>query len=859
MSAQRPHPKPANSSNRDGDAAPRPAPHNPAGGQGTAPAPAPGNRSHVHSPHPHSPQSRNGTPNTSGAGEEAESIAAELHLAPANVNAVIALLDSGASVPFIARYRKEATGGMSDTNLRALHTRLTQLRALNQRREAIRAALTERYTEGAIDPLTYEQLLAGLRAARTKTELENLYAPYRSQRITKAQQARAAGLDALVEDLLEVPLAGVYDIAAAYVNETGEDEEYAITTVEEALEGARAILIDRAATDPALTGRLYDKLVATGTISTRLIAGKDSEGAKFADYFDFSERIRSIRSHRVLALLRARQAGIVKLSIDAATPPPPLSHLKGEQREAARAAAENYKNARSVYEREIAAALRIPVQVLNTVDSEDRVLGWLAATVRAAWRKRLHPRLAERIRENLFETAEREAIDVFTSNLRDILLAAPAGQRTTLGLDPGLKHGVKCAVINGTGKVLDAFTIYPHAPRHDWDAALTRLENAVRTHGVELIAIGNGTASRETDKLAAELLVRLRAGGYEKAQKITVSEAGASVYSASATASEELPELDVTLRGAVSIARRLQDPLAELVKIDPQSIGVGQYQHDVSVTALRRGLDATVEDCVNAVGVNLNSASVPLLARVAGLNRTVAENIVAYRNENGPFISRTELLNVPRLGPKAYEQAAGFVRITGGVEPLDASAVHPESYPIARRIIADARARNGAVWAAGALTVPGTSENEKALMGLRPADYITDTAGDYTVRDIFAELLRPGRDPRPEFRTAQFSEAISCIEDLAPGMVLEGVVSNVAAFGAFVDIGVHQDGLVHISQMSRRRVHNTHDVVRSGDIVQVRVVEVDAPRKRISLSLLVDDTPDTEPGRQKQKKNKRSR
>ena len=499
------------------------------------------------------------------------------------------------------------------------------------------------------------------------------------------------------------------------------------------------------------------------------------------------------------------------------------------------------------------------MQVLNTVDSEDRVLGWLAATVRAAWRKRLHPRLAERIRENLFETAEREAIDVFTSNLRDILLAAPAGQRTTLGLDPGLKHGVKCAVINGTGKVLDAFTIYPHAPRHDWDAALTRLENAVRTHGVELIAIGNGTASRETDKLAAELLVRLRAGGYEKAQKITVSEAGASVYSASATASEELPELDVTLRGAVSIARRLQDPLAELVKIDPQSIGVGQYQHDVSVTALRRGLDATVEDCVNAVGVNLNSASASLLARVAGLNRTVAENIVAYRNENGPFTSRTELLNVPRLGPKAYEQAAGFVRITGGVEPLDASAVHPESYPIARRIIADALARNGAVWAAGALTVPGTSENEKALMGLRPADYITDTAGDYTVRDIFAELLRPGRDPRPEFRTAQFSEAISRIEDLAPGMVLEGVVSNVAAFGAFVDIGVHQDGLVHISQMSRRRVHNTHDVVRSGDIVQVRVVEVDAPRKRISLSLLVDDTPDTEPGRQKQKKNKRSR
>ena len=843
MSAQRPHPKPANSSNRDGDAAPRPAPHNPAGGQGTTPAPAPGNRSH-----PHSPQPRNGTPNTSGAGEEAESIAAELHLAPANVNAVIALLDSGASVPFIARYRKEATGGMSDTNLRALHTRLTQLRALNQRREAIRAALTERYTEGAIDPLTYEQLLAGLRAARTKTELENLYAPYRSQRITKAQQARAAGLDALVEDLLEVPLAGVYDIAAAYVNDTGEGEEYAVTTVEEALEGARAILIDRAATDPALTGRLYDKLVATGTISTRLIAGKDSEGAKFADYFDFSDRIRSIRSHRVLALLRARQAGIVKLSIDAATPPPPLSHLKGEQREAARAAAENYKNARSVYEREVAAALRIPVQVLNTVDSEDRVLGWLAATVRAAWRKRLHPRLAERIRENLFETAEREAIDVFTSNLRDILLAAPAGQRTTLGLDPGLKHGVKCAVINGTGKVLDAFTIYPHAPRHDWDAALTRLKNAVRTHGVELIAIGNGTASRETDKLAAELLARLRAGGYEKAQKITVSEAGASVYSASATASEELPELDVTLRGAVSIARRLQDPLAELVKIDPQSIGVGQYQHDVSVTALRRGLDATVEDCVNAVGVNLNSASVQLLAHVAGVGTATAERIVAYRTEHGAFANRRQLLNVPRLGAKTFRQAAGFIRIRGGEEPLDASAVHPEAYPLARRIIADAQARNGAHWVAGAL---GTSDGSDPLTGLNPADYVQDsdtqasadegTAGVYTVEDIFAELRRPGLDPRGSFRTARFSESVSHFEDVRPGMVLEGTVSNVAAFGAFVDIGVHQDGLVHISQMSRGYVANPHDIVRSGDIVQVRVVEVDPVRRRISLSLLVED------------------
>ena len=798
-------------------------------------------------------------------------LAVETGIAPHRIRAAVALLDADNSVPFIARYRKEATGALTDTQLRTIQSRLGQLRALEERRNRVLEALTERADEDLIDPLTLLQLRSSLMNAATIADVNAIYAPYRSERVTRAQMARAAGLDSLVEDLLEVPLAEAHAIAAAYITDGTEDDEdesievaeadeaLQIHSAEEALDGARAILVDRALTDPVLSEKLLKRLREGGVIESRVIAGQESIGAKFSDYFAFSDRIRSIPPHRVLALHRAKDAGVVRLKVDVAPAPVALSRLRGAARAEAEAAAENYENVRSAYEREVAAALRIPVQVLNTVDSEDRVLGWLAATVRAAWRKRLHPRLAERIRENLFETAEREAIDVFTSNLRDILLAAPAGQRTTLGLDPGLKHGVKCAVINGTGKVLDAFTIYPHAPRHDWDAALTRLENAVRTHGVELIAIGNGTASRETDKLAAELLVRLRAGGYEKAQKITVSEAGASVYSASATASEELPELDVTLRGAVSIARRLQDPLAELVKIDPQSIGVGQYQHDVSVTALRRGLDATVEDCVNAVGVNLNSASVPLLARVAGLNRTVAENIVAYRNENGPFTSRTELLNVPRLGTKAYEQAAGFVRITGGVEPLDASAVHPESYPIARRIIADARARNGAVWAAGALTVPGTSENEKTLMGLRPADYITDTAGDYTVRDIFAELLRPGRDPRPEFRTAQFSEAISRIEDLAPGMVLEGVVSNVAAFGAFVDIGVHQDGLVHISQMSRRRVHNTHDVVRSGDIVQVRVVEVDAPRKRISLSLLVDDTPDTEPGRQKQKKNKRSR
>ena len=790
----------------------------------------------------------------------------ELDLKPTRVRAAVNLLDSGSSVPFIARYRKEATGALTDTHLRAISTRLDALRALETRRENILSSLAQRREDGLIDPLTYEQLITGVGAASSKQDLEALYAPYRSERITKAQRARAAGLEALVEDLLEVPLAGVYDIAAAYVDEpdetddkhaadAGKSEGTGITTVEEALDGARAILIDRALTDPTLAERLHERMVATGMISSRVIAGREAEGAKFADYFDFSDSIRRIRPHRVLALLRAKEAGIVRLSIDGATPAPPLSKLRGEARAAALALAENYENVRSGYEREVAAALRIPVQVLNTVDSEDRVLGWLAATVRTAWRKRLHPRLADRIRNALFEMAEREAITVFASNLRDLLLAAPAGQKVTLGLDPGLRNGVKCAVIDGTGHVLKTFTVYPHAPRYDHAGALAALEDAVLTHGVELIAIGNGTASRETDKLAAELLAKLRSQGYKAAQKVTVSEAGASVYSASELASEELPDLDVTVRGAVSIARRLQDPLAELVKIDPQSLGVGQYQHDVSVTALRRALDNTVEDCVNAVGVHLNSASAALLARVAGFNRTIAENIVAYRDEHGAFTTREELLNVPRLGAKAYEQAAGFVRILHGTEPLDASAVHPESYPVARRIIADAQRNHGALWQSGRLI---GSDGEDPLTALDPADYVNENIGEYTVRDIFEELRRPGRDPRPEFRTAHFSEDISRFEDVTVGMVLEGTVSNVAAFGAFVDIGVHQDGLIHISQMSREYVANPHDIVRSGDIVTVRVVEVDASRRRISLSLLVDAG---EPGRSDavhKKTNKRS-
>ena len=786
-------------------------------------------------------------------------LAVETGIAPHRIRAAVALLDADNSVPFIARYRKEATGALTDTQLRTIQSRLGQLRALEERRNRVLEALTERADEGLIDPLTLLQLRSSLMNAATIADVNAIYAPYRSERVTRAQMARAAGLDSLVEDLLEVPLAEAHAIAAAYITDDTEDDEdegievaeadeaLQIHSAEEALDGARAILVDRALTDPVLSEKLLKRLREGGVIESRVIAGQESIGAKFSDYFAFSDRIRSIPPHRVLALHRAKDAGVVRLKVDVAPAPVALSRLRGAARAEAEAAAENYENVRSAYEREVAAALRIPVQVLNTVDDEDRVLGWLAATVRTAWRSHLRPRLAERIRHQLLDAAAQHATEVFASNLRDILLAAPAGHKTTLGLDPGLRHGVKYAVVDGTGEPLRVGTVYPHAPRNQWAEALRELAAACREHGVELIAIGNGTASRETDKLASELIRTLREEGAEAPQKVTVSEAGASVYSASALAAAELPDYDVTVRGAVSIARRLQDPLAELVKIDPQSIGVGQYQHDVPPAALRRALNDTVEDCVNAVGVNLNSASVQLLAHVAGVGTATAERIVAYRTEHGPFANRRQLLNVPRLGEKIFRQAAGFIRIRGGEEPLDASAVHPEAYPLARRIIADAQARNGARWVSGAL---GTSDGSDPLAGLNPADYVQEggqdgaeegTAGVYTVQDIFTELRRPGLDPRGSFRTARFSESVSHFEDVCPGMVLEGTVSNVAAFGAFVDIGVHQDGLVHISQMSRGYVANPHDIVRSGDIVQVRVVEVDPARRRISLSLLVED------------------
>ena len=819
-----------------------------------APRGASANESH---PEPNrSRQDRDGRAERAPSSHLVAVLAAELGIAPHRIRAAVALLDADNSVPFIARYRKEATGALTDTQLRAIQTRLSQLRALEERRTRVLEALTARADEGLIDPLTLLQLRSSLMNAATVADVNALYAPYRSERVTRAQLARAAGLDSLVEDLLEVPLADAYAIAAAYITTDEEiaearadgEETLPIRTAEEALEGARAILIDRALTDPVLGEKLLTRLREGGVIESRVIAGQESPGAKFSDYFAFSDRIRSIPPHRVLALHRAKDAGVVRLKVDVAPASVALSRLRGAARAEAEAAAENYENVRSAYEREVAAALRIPVQVLNTVDDEDRVLGWLAATVRTAWRSHLRPRLAERIRHRLLDTAAQNATEVFASNLRDILLAAPAGHRRTLGLDPGLRHGVKYAVVDEMGEPLRTGTVYPHAPRNQWAEALSELAAACREERVELIAIGNGTASRETDKLASELIRALREEGVEAPQKVTVSEAGASVYSASALAAAELPDYDVTVRGAVSIARRLQDPLAELVKIDPQSIGVGQYQHDVPPAALRRALNDTVEDCVNAVGVNLNSASVPLLAHVAGVGTATAERIVDYRTEHGPFTNRQQLLDVPRLGAKTFRQAAGFIRIRGGEEPLDASAVHPEAYPLARRIIADAQARNGAHWVAGAL---GTSDGSDPLAGLNPADYVQNsdtqasteegTAGVYTVEDIFTELRRPGLDPRGSFRTARFSESVSRFEDVRPGMVLEGTVSNVAAFGAFVDIGVHQDGLVHISQMSRGYVTNPHDIVRSGDIVQVRVVEVDSARRRISLSLLVED------------------
>ncbi|WP_207129001.1 Tex family protein, partial [Actinocatenispora comari] len=720
-------------------------------------------------------------------------IAEELGVRDGQVAAAVQLLDAGSTVPFIARYRKEVTGALDDAQLRTLEERLRYLRELEERRAAV---LDEIRGQGKLDDALEQQILA----ADSKARLEDIYLPFKPKRRTKAQLAREAGLEPLADTLLADPTQDPQQVAAGFVAE-------GVADAAAALDGARAILVERFAEDADLIGELRELMFTRGHLVSKVREGKEQDGAKFADYFDFAEPYPKLPSHRILALLRGEKEEVLELSFTADAPP-----------------AEGAAPAPgpTTYEQRIAARFG----VRDEGRAADR---WLADSVRWAWRTRILVRLGIDLRTRLFATAEEEAVRVFAANLRDLLLAAPAGERATMGLDPGFRTGVKVAVVDATGKVVDTATIYPHVPQRKWDASLATLAALCAKHSVELIAIGNGTASRETDRLAIDLI---KQHPELPLTKVVVSEAGASVYSASAYASSELPELDVSLRGAVSIARRLQDPLAELVKIDPQSIGVGQYQHDLSYGKLSRSLDAVVEDAVNAVGVDVNTASAPLLTRVSGIGTGLAENIVLHRDANGPFASRAALKSVPRLGPKAYEQCAGFLRIRGGDDPLDGSAVHPEAYPVVRRIIE----RTGS----GVTELLG---NGRVLRALQPADFVDDTFGVPTVTDILAELEKPGRDPRPEFRTATFAEGVETLGDLKPGMVLEGTVTNVAAFGAFVDIGVHQDGLVHVSALSNTFVSDPRDVVKSGDVVKVKVLDVDIPRKRISLTLRLDDEP----------------
>lgn len=705
-------------------------------------------------------------------------IADELSVRDEQVRAAVELLDGGSTVPFIARYRKEVTGGLDDAQLRQLEERLYYLRELDERRASILESIRG---QGKLDAALEQQLML----AETKARLEDIYLPYKPKRRTKAQIAREAGHEPVADALIGDPATDPAQYSA------------------EQLDGARAILVERFAEDADLVGELRELMWNRGQVTSRVRPGKEEAGAKFADYFEFGEPFTKLPSHRILALLRGEKEEVLTLHLepDIEEPEP------GE---------------RSIYEGRIALKFDI-------ADRGRPADGWLLDTVRWAWRTKLQVSLGIDIRMRLRQSAEKDAVDVFAANLRDLLLAAPAGTRTTMGLDPGFRTGVKVAVVDGTGKVVATETIYPHKPQGQTEKSLAVLGALVARFGVELIAIGNGTASRETDALAVELISRIPEN---KPTKIVVSEAGASVYSASAYASQELPELDVSLRGAVSIARRLQDPLAELVKIDPKSIGVGQYQHDVSETLLARSLGAVVEDAVNAVGVDVNTASVPLLARVSGVSTSVAESIVAHRDQNGPFRNRTALRDVPRLGPKAFEQCAGFLRIREGDDPLDNSAVHPEAYPVVRRIV-DSTGR-------GVLEIIG---NNTVLKSLRPAEFTDERFGLPTVTDIIAELEKPGRDPRPEFKTAEFAAGVEKVADLQPGMVLEGVVTNVAAFGAFVDIGVHQDGLVHVSAMSHNFVRDPREVVKSGDVVKVKVLEVDVARQRIGLSLRLDDEP----------------
>jgi uncharacterized protein len=709
-------------------------------------------------------------------------IAGELGVGVGQVAAAVELIGEGATVPFIARYRKEKTGGLDDTQLRKLEERLGYLRELEDRRTTVLKSIEE---QGKLTP----ELAKSINDAATKVELEDLYAPFKPKRRTKAQIAREAGLEPLADALLKSPALVPEAEAGKFVA-----ADKGVADAKAALEGARHILIERIGEDASLVGSLREWQWAEGTLTSRVMKGKAAEGAKFSDYFDFGQRVKDMPSHRALAMLRGRNEGILSLDLDVA-------------HEA---------------EKPHPAEAKIKV-AFNIADRGRPADAWLSETVRLAWKAKLAPSLESDLLARLKERADAEAISVFSKNLKDLLLAAPAGPRVTMGLDPGLRTGVKVAVVDQTGKLVETATIYPHEPKRDWAGALATIAALCMKHKVDLVSVGNGTGSRETDKLVAELMTKMP---QLKLTRVMVSEAGASVYSASELAAKEFPDLDVTLRGAVSIARRLQDPLAELVKIEPKAIGVGQYQHDVDQSGLARSLDATVEDCVNSVGVDVNMASAALLARVSGLNPTLASNIVGFRDEKGAFKSRSALKKVPRLGPKTFEQAAGFLRIMNGKNPLDASAVHPEAYPVVERI-SEATQR----------PLKSIIGDKAFLKSLKPATFADSQFGIPTVTDIIAELEKPGRDPRPEFKTATFQEGIEKISDLKPGMQLEGVVTNVTAFGAFVDVGVHQDGLVHISELSDRFVKDPREVVKAGDVVKVRVKEVDVARKRIALTM----------------------
>ncbi len=730
------------------------------------------------------------------------SIAKELGVGGSQVAAAVALLDEGATVPFIARYRKEATGNLDDTQLRTLEERLRYLRELEERRAAVLASIEE---QGKLT----DALRSSLEAAMTKQAVEDLYLPFKPKRRTRAQIAREAGLEPLADALLADPLLIPEQEALKYIRVVPASEGVEavnVPDVKAALEGARDILMERFAETADLLAAIRTRLWNEGVLTSTVMKDKETaEEEKFRDYYAYSEPIKNIPSHRALALFRGRTLGVLKLELGL-----------GEGLEA-------------MVPHPCVALIAAYAGIADRGRPADK---WLATVCDWTWRVKMHLTISAELLVQLRESAEAEAIRIFAKNLHELLLAAPAGPKAILGLDPGIRTGCKVAVVDATGKLLDTETIYPHQPRNDWQGALGTLIRLIVQHGVNLVAIGNGTASRETDKLAAEVIKVVAAQKPEhKLAKIVVSEAGASVYSASAFAAAEFPELDVSLRGAVSIARRLQDPLAELVKIEPKAIGVGQYQHDVDQKALARSLDATVEDCVNAVGVNVNTASVPLLERVSGLNKALARNIVEYRNTNGPFPNRTAIRKVPRLGDKTFEQAAGFLRIPDGDNPLDCSAVHPEAYPVVERILTKL--------GTGIAEVMGKSA---VLKGVSAEDFTDEKFGLLTVRDIFSELEKPGRDPRPEFKTATFRDGVESVSDLQPGMVLEGVVTNVAAFGAFVDIGVHQDGLVHVSALANRFIKDPHEVVKPGQVVKVKVIDVDLKRQRIALTMRLDDT-----------------